>query len=107
MRQCGAVAAFTPGKGRKEFRYAFAKVDRQAEDRAQLDHDRVHLPVAAAEVKSEDLFGDSQMRRRAYRKKFGEAFDDAEESREKVIVHRINLSHCRRLRSRAAPCKAT
>src|SRR3954463_2349168 len=86
MRERGPVAAFTLGKGRKEFSDAFAEINRQTEDCTQLDHDGVHLPVAAGKIEPEDLLGDSQMRRGAYGKKFGEAFDDAEESREKVVV---------------------
>src|SRR6185369_1559366 len=91
MGECGAVTPFTIRKGREELGNAFAEVDGKAKDRTQLNHDRVHLPVAAREVESEDLFGDAQMRGGAYGEKFREALDNAEEQGKKVVVHRINL----------------
>jgi len=38
------------------------KVNRQAEDRAQLNHDRVHLPVSVAQADVKERLGNSQMR---------------------------------------------
>src|SRR6202030_2858272 len=48
MREDGAVTAFAARKCGEKFRDALSEIDRKAEDRAELDDDRVHLPVAVA-----------------------------------------------------------
>src|ERR1700739_1471259 len=77
MREDGAVAAFTARKCGEKFRDALAEIDRQTEDRAELDDDCVHLPVAVAEIDVGKEFGDAQMRGGADGYEFGAAFDDA------------------------------
>ena len=44
------IAFFALWKCRKQFGNSFAKIYRQAQNRAQLNHNRVHLPVAAREI---------------------------------------------------------
>src|SRR5437667_10160016 len=41
MRQYSAIAAFACGKGTQKLQNPIAKIDRQREDRAQLNDDRV------------------------------------------------------------------
>ena len=53
-----AVAALAVGKSGEEFPNAWPKVNRQAENRAKLDDDGVHLPIAAAEIDPEQGFAD-------------------------------------------------
>ena len=67
----GPVAALAVGKSSNEFDDARPKVNRQAEDCAQLDDDGKHLPVAIAKIDAQERFGDAQMRGRADGKKFG------------------------------------
>ena len=80
----GVLAVFPAGKGRDEFGDARAKVNRQAENRAQLDDDGVHLPIAAAEIDPEQGFADAKVGGGADWQKFGEAFDDSEQKRKQV-----------------------
>src|ERR1700720_2829626 len=86
MREDGAVAAFAARKCGEKFRDALAEIDRQAKDRAELDDDRVHLPVVVAEIDVKQEFGDAQMRGGADGYEFGKAFYDAEDEREKIVV---------------------
>src|SRR5438477_12068920 len=79
-----AVPALAARKGCKEFGDARAKVNRQAENRAKLDDDGVHLPIAAAEINPEQGLADAKVRGGADGKKFGEAFDDSEQKRKQV-----------------------
>src|SRR5271167_2492391 len=86
MREDCAVAAFALRKCGKEFCNALAEIDWEAEDCAELDDDRIHLPVAVAEIDVEQGFGDAEMSRGADRDEFGKTFDDAEDKRENVVV---------------------
>jgi hypothetical protein len=54
------------------------KINRQREDRTELNHDRVHLPEAIVKIDVQQRLADAQMRGGAYREKFGQSFDDAE-----------------------------
>ena len=44
------AAAFAPGKGGEKLGNPHAKIDWQAENRAQLNHNGVHLPVTAGQA---------------------------------------------------------
>src|SRR5205814_196734 len=61
VREYSAVAAFSLRKCGKELRDARAKVDRQAENRAELDNDRIHLPIAVRQADVEQSLGNSEM----------------------------------------------
>ena len=76
----GSVATFTTGKRGEELGDALAKIDRKAQDGAQLNNDGVHLPVAAAEADVKQRLADAQMRGGANRQEFRETFDDAEDT---------------------------
>ena len=87
--QNGAVPPFPARKGGKKFHDAFAEIDRQGQDRAELNYDRVHFPKAIAEIEMQQGFGDTQMSRRADREEFGQTFYDAEQDGDEVVVHDI------------------
>ena len=79
-----AIPALAARKGGEEFPNAWPKVNRQAENRAKLDDDGVHLPIAAAEIDPEQGFADAKVGGGADWQKFGEAFDDSEQKRKQV-----------------------
>ena len=70
MRERGAVLAFTARKRRQEAGNPRTKINRQAENGAQLDHDGVHLPERIVEVDVQQRLGDAQVGRGADRQKF-------------------------------------
>jgi len=101
------VAVFALGEGADEVHDAAQKEDHQGQDGAQLDDDGVHLPVGVVERDLHQRFGDAQVRRRADRQKFGQAFHNAQDHRLNVRVQassRVQLFHAgaraRKLRSR-------
>jgi hypothetical protein len=61
IRRC-AIAAFAARERGKKACDACTKVNGQAENRAQLDHDGVHLPEAVAQVNAQQGLGNSEMR---------------------------------------------
>ena len=60
-----------------------AKIDRQAQDRTQLNHDGVHLPVAVGEADVQQRFRNPQVRGGADGQKFGETFHDSQHEESK------------------------
>src|SRR5258708_37269573 len=62
------------------------KVNRQAQNRAQLNHDGVHLPVTIRQADVKQRLGNPQMRRGADRQKLRQPFDDAEDDGQQVVV---------------------
>src|SRR6266853_4505617 len=77
MRERGAVLALAARKGGEEAGNARAEVDRQAEDRAQLDYDGIHLPEAVAQVDSQQRLGTPQAGGGTDRQKFSKTFNYA------------------------------
>src|SRR5215469_15468319 len=63
-----------------------AKINRQTQDRSQLDNDGIHLPISVAQVDAEETLGDTEVRGRADRKKFGQSFNNSEQDRQQVWV---------------------
>ena len=61
VREYSAVAAFAPRKSGEEFCDTRAEVDGEAEDRAELDDDRIHLPIAVRQADVQQCFGNSEM----------------------------------------------
>src|SRR5579884_1629391 len=107
MSPHGAVAAFAARESRQELRDPASEVDGDGDDRTQLDDDRIHLPISAAEVDAEQRFTDAQVRRRRDRQKLGQSFDDAEYDGEKVGVHsgvypKTGMLFCNRYSRRTA-----
>src|SRR5450631_324936 len=86
MRQCRVVAVLPLREGCEEFSNAFAEINRQAEDGAQLDEDRKHLPISVAEVDVQQRFADAQMRRRTDGQEFGKTFDNAKQGSKQVRI---------------------
>ncbi len=78
MSQDRTIALFASRKGGKKLRDAAAKIHRQTQNRAQFNDDGIHLPIAVRQADMKQGLGDSQVGRGAYRQKFGEAFDDAQ-----------------------------
>src|SRR4029450_9523784 len=87
MSENGAIAAFASRKGAKKRQDPFAKIDRQCQDRAQLNDDRIHLPEAVLKIDMQQCFADAQMRGRAYREKFSQPLHDSEKDRQEVFIH--------------------
>src|SRR5579864_6012899 len=98
MSQRRAVTALTAREGRKEFGDTAPEINRQAQDRAQLNHDGIHLPVAIGEADVQQRFREAQMRGGTDRQKFGQAFDNTENEREQVIVQKSSESSTRKTR---------
>jgi hypothetical protein len=78
MVQDGALASFAPGKCGDKLRNARVEIHRQAKNGAQLNHDRIHLPVSAGKADMEQRFSDSQMCSGAYRYKFRQSLHDSQ-----------------------------
>jgi hypothetical protein len=77
MRKNRSISAFSSWKRRKEPRDGCPEIDRQRQDRSELNHDGVHLPKAVVQIDLEQRFGDPQMGRRADRQELGQAFNNA------------------------------
>ena len=73
-----AIAAFTFWKSANKLQDTLPKINRQRQNSAELDDDRVHLPETILEIDVQERFADAQMCGRAYREKLGQPFDDAE-----------------------------
>ena len=82
-----AVTAFAPRKCAEELNDPLPKINRQRQNRAQLDHDRVHLPKTIVEIEIEQRLSNAEMRGRAHGEEFGEPFNDPEQDRQEKIVH--------------------
>ena len=78
MCQNGAIAALASRERANELYDAVPKINRQRQDGAKLDNDRVHFPEPVVQIDVQQGFADTQMRGRAYGKKFSQSFDDSE-----------------------------
>jgi hypothetical protein len=86
MRERIAVAIFPLRKRTQEFRDSRSKVNWKAQDRAQLNHDRVHLPIAIGQINVQQRFSDSQMGRGTHWQKFCETFNNPQHYRKQIVV---------------------
>src|SRR5712691_10952860 len=91
MRQCSSVPIFAMRKGAQKFCNSRAKINRKAQDRSQLDHDRVHLPISISEIDVKQRFGNSQVRRGTDGQKFGQTFNDAKHDGQQIVVQGPSL----------------
>ena len=82
----GAISAFTVRKGREKFGNAAPEIDGQTQNRAQLDDDGIHLPIAVREADVQQRFREPQVRGRTDGQEFGEAFDNSQDQGEQVVV---------------------
>ena len=71
-----AVAVFPFGKGAEKLQNSPREQQHQRENRTQLDHHRVHLPIGAGQVDVKHRLHQPQVRRGADGEKFGQSFDD-------------------------------
>ena len=78
MRENIAAPALAPRKSRKKFQDPIPKINRQRQDRSQLNHNRVHLPVGIMQIETQQCFDNPQMRGRADGQKFRQPFDNTE-----------------------------
>ena len=65
---------------------SLSEVDRQAEDRAQLDDDGEHLPVAVGERDAGERLEDAEVGGRADRKELRQALDETQQHGQQEIV---------------------
>src|SRR5579871_6476866 len=86
MRDGIAIAALAAGEGREKRGDAAAEIYGKTENCAQLDDDRIHLPVTVGEADMQQRFRQSQMRGGTDGEKFGEAFHNAQNQGEQVVV---------------------
>ena len=86
MSENGAVATLAARKRGKKLRDASAEIDGQTENRAELDDDGVHLPVAAGQRDMEQGFGDAQVRGGADGQEFRETFDDSQDDGQQIVI---------------------
>ena len=77
MGEDGAVSALAAREGGEEFCDSAPEVNRQAQDRAELDDDGIHLPIAVGEADVQQRFGEPQMRGRTYGQELSDAFDNS------------------------------
>ena len=77
MRKNRAISAFATRKCTQEFGNARTKINRQAEDGPELNHNGVHLPEAVGKINAKEGLTDPQMGGRADGQKFGKALDSA------------------------------
>jgi hypothetical protein len=70
----------------EELGNARAKINRQAQDCAELDDNRVHLPVSIAKVDVKQGLRNSQVRRRTHREKFCNTLYDTEHNGKQEVV---------------------
>src|SRR6202030_2835534 len=86
MSESGTPSAITARKRRKKPLDASPEIDGQAEDGTEFDDDGIHLPVTIGEADVEQQFGETQVRGGTDREELGEAFDNAKDQRQQVIV---------------------
>src|SRR6266700_2402533 len=63
-----------------------AKINGQAQDRAQLNDDRVHLPIAVTQIDVKQRLSNAEVCGRADRQELRQALDNAKNRRKKVVV---------------------
>src|SRR5262245_48587756 len=93
VREQRSVAALASWKSRKESSNSFPEIDRQAGDCPQLNHNRIHLPIAAGEVDMQQRFAEAQMCRRANGKKLCQTLDNSQQHGQEVVAQ-MNSSDC-------------
>ena len=77
MGEEGAVSALAAGEGGEKFCDATPEIYRQTQDRAELDDDGIHLPIAVGEADVQQRFGEPQMCRGTHGQELGDAFDNS------------------------------
>jgi hypothetical protein len=62
MCQNSAIAALAPWERANKLQDAVPKINRQRQNGAELDNDRVHLPKAVVKIDMQQRFANTQMR---------------------------------------------
>src|SRR5439155_10879988 len=86
MRKRRPVTIFAMRECAQKLGDPAAKIDGQAQDRAQLNNDCVHLPVSVTQIDVKQGFGNAQVRGRTDRQEFRQTLDNAKNRRKKVVV---------------------
>src|SRR5437660_3779976 len=92
MGKCSAIAILALRKCAQKFRDSGAKINWQTQDRAQLDHDGVHLPVAIRQAHVKQRFGNPQVSRGTDRQELREPFNNAENDGQQVVVQGASMT---------------
>src|SRR2546423_4160946 len=87
MRQEISITAFASWKGAEKFDDPVPEINRQRENGAELDDDRVHLPETVMEIEMTKRFDDAQMSSRTDRQKFGQPLNNPEQDRQQKVIH--------------------
>ncbi len=90
VRQNCPVASLALRKCGQKCRDALAKIHWQAQNCPQLNHDRVHLPIAVRQIDVKQRFTDAQMRRRAHRQKLRQSLHDPQQHGQQVVAQIIS-----------------
>ncbi len=69
MRNDVTVTALALWERAEKVHDSVQKINRQRQDRAELDHDRVHFPKTVMQIEMEERFGDAQMGGRTHRQR--------------------------------------
>src|SRR5882672_1595430 len=86
MRKYGSIVMGATRKRRKQLHQPSPKVNRQTQNRSQLDDDRKHLPITVSKANVQQHFRDSQMRCRANWKEFCKAFNNPKDKSKQIVV---------------------
>src|SRR5208283_3416286 len=86
MGQVVAVFLLALGKGREELGDVLAEINGQNQDRAELDDDGIHLPVAALQRHVQQDFGNAEMGGGTDGQELGESFDNSQQHGQKIVV---------------------
>src|SRR3954468_24107905 len=111
MRQSRPVAIFAVGKGTQKLCNPRSEINWQAQNRAELDHDGVHLPISITQADVKQGLGNPQVRRGTDRQKFRQTFNNSQDDRKKIVVqlssqyarHSTRITHSLRSRPSRMP----
>ena len=102
MGEDGVVAALPAREGAHKGDDAAEEEQNEGEDGAELDDDCVHLPVGVSKRDVEQGLREAEMGRGADGKKLGQAFHNAKQNRDDVVVQTGTLARARALFAIAA-----
>jgi hypothetical protein len=85
------VAVFAARKGAQELNNPTQEEQSEGKNSAQLDHDRVHLPIGIVEGNLHQRFGNAEVRCRTDGQKLGQSFDYAQKDGLKVRIQEASI----------------
>src|SRR5712672_3424928 len=89
MREGGAVATLAARECGEKLGDALAKIDGQNQNRAELDDDGIHFPVAAGEIDVQE--------------RLGKSFNDAQQDGQQIFVQNLSPGVVELLTTAAGP----